>query len=61
MPEREQTAFRLLQRGERFGALCAAFGDTLDAEAAAREIGGLLLRWIEDGLLARLSDSPLSV
>jgi hypothetical protein len=59
MPEREQTAFRLLQRGEPFAALCAALGDTLDPETAAREVGGLLLRWIEDGLLARLNDPPV--
>jgi hypothetical protein len=59
MDEREQMALRLLQRGEPFSLICAALGDTLDPEAAAREVGGLLLRWIEDGLLARLSDSPV--
>jgi hypothetical protein len=56
MAEPEQAALRLLQRGESFGSLCAAFGDDLAPEAAAREVGGLLLRWIEDGLLVRLSD-----
>jgi hypothetical protein len=57
MPEREQTAFRLLQRGGPFAEICAALGDTVDSETAAREVGGLLLRWIEDGILAQLSDS----
>jgi hypothetical protein len=52
MGEREARAFRLLQQGAPFAALCAALEDALDAEAAAREMAGLLLRWIEDGVLA---------
>jgi hypothetical protein len=52
MGEREARAFRLLQQGAPFAALCAALGDDLDPEAAAREMAGLLLRWIEDGVLA---------
>jgi hypothetical protein len=47
----EVQAFRALQRGEPFGALCCAVD--LPLEAAAREVGGLLLRWLEDGVLAR--------
>jgi hypothetical protein len=27
--------------------------DDLEPEAAAREVGGLLMRWLEDGFLAR--------
>jgi hypothetical protein len=47
----EVQAFRALQRGEPFGAICAAVD--LPLEAAAREVGGVLLRWLEDGVLAR--------
>jgi hypothetical protein len=54
MSPREGQAFRLLQRGEPFASLCAALAEDLDPEAAAREVGSFLLRWIEDGLLARL-------
>src|SRR5262245_45099945 len=50
----EQRSFRLLQQGEPFARLCAAVGDDLDADGAAREVGGLLARWIADGLLARV-------
>ena len=47
----EQQAFRVLERGEPFASLCASLEGDLDAEAAAREVGGLLMRWLEDGLL----------
>jgi hypothetical protein len=50
---RERWALAMLQRGETFGALCAALADGQDDEAATREAGGLLLRWLEDGVLAR--------
>jgi hypothetical protein len=49
----ERRAFPLLQRGAPFARLCAALGDDLDPGAAAREVGSLLMRWLEDGLLAR--------
>jgi hypothetical protein len=55
----EQTAFRLLERGEPFATICEALADSLDSQAAIHEVGGLLLRWIEDGILARPSDSPV--
>jgi hypothetical protein len=54
MGETEQRALSLLGRGEPFAALCAAVDD-LDEDAAAVEMGRLLLRWLEDGLLARPS------
>jgi len=56
MGERERRPFALLQRGEPFARLCTALEDDLDPEAAAREVGGLLMRWLEDELLA----GPLS-
>jgi hypothetical protein len=54
MGERERRAFHLLQQGEPFASLCAALEGDLDPEAAAREVGSLLMRWLEDGVLARL-------
>jgi hypothetical protein len=55
MGELERRAFPLLQRGEPFAALCAALDEDLDAETAARAVGSLLMRWLEDGLLVRPS------
>lgn len=50
----ERRVFPLLERGAPFSRMCAALEDDLEPEDAAREIGGLLLRWLEDGILARL-------
>jgi hypothetical protein len=55
MGSREQHAFGLLAHGQPFASLCAALEGDRGPEAAAREVGGLLLRWIEDGVLTRLS------
>jgi hypothetical protein len=49
----EQRAFPLLQRGRAFAEICAVLEDGLDADAAARQVGEMLLRWLEDGLIAR--------
>jgi hypothetical protein len=49
----EQRAFRVLARGEPFAEICAAIEDGLDADTAARQVGAILLRWLEDGLIAR--------
>ena len=49
----EQRAFRVLARGEPFAEVCAAIEDGLDADTAARQVGAILLRWLEDGLIAR--------
>jgi len=49
----EQRAFRVLARGEPFAEICAAIEDGLDADTTAREVGAILLRWLEDGLIAR--------
>jgi hypothetical protein len=49
----EQRAFRALQRGAPFAELCAVVASELDESRAVREMGAILLRWIEDGVLAR--------
>jgi Putative DNA-binding domain len=50
----EAEALRRLLAGGGFGAACDAIAEQTGAEAAPREAGGLLLRWIEDGILADL-------
>ncbi|HKZ07449.1 MAG TPA: DNA-binding domain-containing protein [Methylomirabilota bacterium] len=55
----ERRLFPLLERGVPFAQLCAAAESGLEPDVAAREVGGLLMRWLEDGLLARLP-SPCS-
>jgi hypothetical protein len=54
MGDLERRVFPLLERGEPFASLCAAGEEGLDPEAAAREVGSLLMRWLEDELLTRL-------
>ena len=54
MADLERRVFPLLERGEPFAHLCAAGEAGLDPGATAREVGGLLIRWLEDGLLSRL-------
>jgi hypothetical protein len=53
----EVAALGALMRGEPFAQVCAAVEAGRPPEVAAREVGGLLMRWLEDGLLARL-DGP---
>jgi hypothetical protein len=53
MGDAERRAFASLQRGEPFASLCAALEGDRDAEVAAGEAGALLMRWLEDELLAR--------
>ena len=50
----EQAALGSLQAGEPFAAICATWEETSPVEEAAQAVGSLLLRWIEDGLLAQL-------
>lgn len=52
----EYEALRRLLAGASFGSICDAFAD-LDAEAAGAAAGALLLRWIEDGLIAGFATS----
>ncbi len=55
----EHQAFRALEGGAPFAGICETVDNGLGATAAAREVGGILLRWLEDGLLAQ-PDVPLS-
>jgi hypothetical protein len=50
----ERRVFPMLARAEPFAQLCAAGDGGLEPGATAREVGGLLMRWLEDGLLTRL-------
>ena len=54
VPERE--ALRRLMAGDPFGVICDAFAD-LDGDDAGAAAGALLLRWVEDGLIARFATS----
>jgi hypothetical protein len=51
---RAAEALDLLMVGERFADICGAFAD-LPPIAGAREAMALLLRWIEDGIIARVA------
>ena len=52
----EVEAFGVLQGGAPFAAVCAAVESGRAPDAAAHEVGALLMRWLEDGLLAPLED-----
>lgn len=51
----EQKALDCIEGGESFAVVCATLESLLPAAEAAATAGSLLLRWIEDGILARLS------
>jgi hypothetical protein len=53
----EASALLHLMNSEPFGAVCEAFFDLTESEAA-REVGALFARWIADGLVAVNSDGP---
>ena len=57
MVQTEQLAFEAVQAGESFAGVCAALEAVVSSEEAPQEMGSLLLRWIEDGVLARLETS----
>lgn len=48
----EQRAFAALRRGEPFAGICEAAAGAGDPAEAALEVGALLARWTEDGVLA---------
>jgi hypothetical protein len=48
----ERRALRALQDGGRFAEICAAVATDLGPEAAAHAASGILVRWLEDELLA---------
>ena len=53
MDERESAALPKIISGETFAAICETFAD-LPEMNAAREATGLLARWLEDGIVARI-------
>jgi hypothetical protein len=53
MTPREARALAALAEGASFAEICESAAQDDDAERAARDVGALLLRWIEDGILAR--------
>jgi hypothetical protein len=55
MGDLERRAFPALQRGEPFGVLCAELDGAPELENGPAEIGALLVRWLEDGLLTRVA------
>jgi hypothetical protein len=52
MDTTEQAALAGVRAGEPFAAICAALETLIPGEEAAPAMGSLLLRWIEDGILA---------
>ncbi|HJY85004.1 MAG TPA: DNA-binding domain-containing protein [Candidatus Binatia bacterium] len=54
MDATEQVALARVRAGESFAVICAALESVVAVEEAASVMGSLLLRWIEDGILARL-------
>lgn len=56
---REHLAIRTARAGAPFGALCALMrGAGADNEETAAEVGGMLGRWLQDGMLAAISAGP---
>ena len=53
MDERESAALPKMISGETFAAICETFADLPEMDAA-REATGLLARWLEDGIVARI-------
>ncbi len=50
----EKIALEAVRAGESFAGVCAALEAVVSPEEAPQVMGSLLLRWIEDGLLAKL-------
>ena len=53
MDEIEDGALSALQAGEPFATVCDVVAEHVGTDAAPAEAGALLVRWIEDGLIAR--------
>jgi hypothetical protein len=56
MDRYESAAIARLLENSSFVEICQAFAD-LDEEQAAQQAGALLLRWLEDGIVARAQQS----
>jgi hypothetical protein len=52
MDATEQAALTAVQAGEPFAEICATLAALVPMEEAAPVMGSLLLRWLEDGILA---------
>lgn len=52
----EPVALERILAGDSFAVVCSALESVLSAEEAAATVGSLLLRWIEDGILAQLPE-----
>lgn len=50
----ERWAFDCLRAGDDFGTLCDGIASMVDPDHVAAMAGGIVLRWVEDGLLTRL-------
>lgn len=55
MDDTERTALACVQRGDDFATLCGALATVVSEERAAETAGGLMLRWIADGLLSAVT------
>lgn len=53
----EATGIERLRAGDRFGTICGLLAE-IAPDRAAEEAGGLLARWLEDGLLAGATPDP---
>lgn len=53
MDQRESAAFDKMISGDPFASICESFADLPEMDAA-REATGLLARWLEDGIIARI-------
>ena len=53
MDAAERLALERVLAGESFAAVCEALESKMSPENAPREAAQLLLRWTEDGILAR--------
>ncbi len=54
----ERTALASVQAGDSFSTLCEGLATIAPAETAAEAAAGLVLRWIDDGMLAALASTP---
>lgn len=57
MDETERTALAGVQAGDDFGTLCGALTTLVPEERAAETAGGLILRWVADGVLSAATSS----
>lgn len=48
----EAKALATVAAGKQFGELCVAFAEELEPEGAMAQVGALLGRWVQDGLIA---------